>query len=252
MPVPLPEFTSRTLPWNLGQLLVTAAQLEGRRRTDAFEVTVSGKRELGVVLLDLQGSALEKPKLELGELRDALLRLATRGLSEGTPLHAILLDLVRKLFESPLSQLGVTLLRCSAVDARLEITTAGMPPVACAHPNGRVTLHGVAAPALTALTHAPAPVEVAPLVWGSSWLIASDGFSNDADQASVVQRLTSELDLASSGLALSQAPAETLGSLVAQLPATAARSDRDDATLLLVAADPSGRLQSGIETRLER
>jgi hypothetical protein len=249
VPAPLPESISRTLPWNLGQLRVTAAQLEGRKRSDAFDVTVSGKRELGLVLLDLQGSALEKPTIELGELRQGLVRVAARGLSEGTPLHAILLDLVRKLLESPLSQLGVTLFRCSPLDARVEITTAGMPPVACAHSNGRVTLHGVTAPALTALTHAPAPVEVAPLVWGSSWLVASDGFSSDSDGKSVVQRLASELDLASVGLALSQEPPQALGGLVAQLPSTATRSNRDDATLLLVAADPSGRLQSGIEPR---
>lgn len=249
MPATIPESASRTLPWNLGQLRVTATQLEGRRPSDAFDVTSSRGRELGVVLLDLRSSVLEKPKLELGELRRALTALAARGLQEGTPLHAIMLDLVRKLFASPLSQLGVTLLRYSAVTAQVEIATAGMPPVGCAHPNGRVTLHGVAAPALTALTPTPAPVELAPLVWGSTWLAASDGFGPGSTSESVTEQLASQLDLGSVGLLLSREEPEKLELLVRKLPACATRSDRDDATLVLISADPSARLQSGIESR---
>ncbi len=226
---------------------MTAAQLEGRKRSDAFDLTLARGRELGIVLLDLRGSPPEKPKVELAELRRALVEVAVRGLREGTPLHAILLDLVRKLFESPLSQLGVTLLRCSAVDARVEVTTAGMPPVACAHPNGRVTLHGVGVPPLTALTHTPAPIELAPLVWGSTWLAASDGFARGPDLGSLVEQLANQLDLGSVGMHLSQEPPDTLKDLVAKLPAAAARNDREDATLVLLAADPSARLQSGIE-----
>jgi hypothetical protein len=246
VPAPLPESSSRPLPWNLGQLRVTAAQLEGRKRSDAFDLTVSRGRELGLVLLDLRGSALEKPRVELAELRQALAAVAILGLREGTPLHAILLDLVRKLFESPLSQLGVTLMRCSALEARVEIATAGMPPVACTHPSGRITLHGVAVPPITALTHSPAPVELAPLVWGATWLVASDGFGQGSDPGNLVERLARQLDLASVGLALSQEPPDTLRALLTRLPATEARSDRDDATLVLLSADPSGRLQSGI------
>jgi hypothetical protein len=248
LPVAFQNSDARTLPWNLGQLRVSAAQLEGRRRSDAFDLTTTPSRDLGLVLLDLRASALE-PKAERSELRQTLISLAVRGLREATPLHAILLDLVRKLFEAPLSQLGVTLIRCSAVNARVEITTVGMPPVACAHPTGRVTLHGMATPPLTALTHAPAPIELTPLIWGSTWLAASDGFSSNPDQAEVVARLADELDLSSVGHALSQEQPDTLRDLLLKLDATSTRHERDDATLVLLSADPNARLQSGIERR---
>lgn len=249
LPAASPHFASQNLPLNLGQLRVTAAQLEGRKRSDAFDLALGPGRDLGIALIDLRVSALElKPKAELNELLPTLLGIATQGLREGTPLHAISLDLVRKLFESPLSQLGVTLMRCSAVDARIEVTTAGMPPVACAHPNGRVTLHGVAAPPLTALSHTPAAVELVPLEWGSTWLATSDGFSA-ADGPSVVERLAQELELSSVGLALSHESPQVLRDLLTKLAATSARHERDDATLVLCAADPSARLHSGIERR---
>jgi len=237
-----------TFPWTVGQLHVTAAQLEGRRRTDSIELTAAAGREVGLALLDLRASALEaKPRLELAELRATLLGLATRGLREGTPLHAIQLDLVRRLMDSPLSQLGVTLLRYSPASARVEITTAGMPPVACVQPGGHVTLHGVASPPLTALSHAPSPVELTPLTWGSTWLIISDGFDPTGDQPALVTRLAAELELASLGVALSREQPRALAELLAKLPATSQRSERDDATLALVSADPSARLKSGIE-----
>jgi hypothetical protein len=245
-----PNSLARKLPWNLGQLRASAAQLEGRRRSDAFDLTIAPGRELGLALIDLRTSPLEaKSQRDPGQLRDALLKLAIHGLREGTPLHAILLDLVRKLFESPLSQLGVTLMRCSAVDARMELTTVGMPRVACAHANGKLTLHGVETPPLTALTHSAAPVELTALPWGSTWLAASDGFSNDSTQSGVIERLTHELDLTSVGLSLCQESPESLRELLVKLPLVAARPERDDATLVLLAADPSARLQSGIERR---
>jgi len=243
-----PAFGFLTFPATLGQLHVTASQLEGRRRTDSLVVTTAAGRELGVALLDLRASALDtKPKLEVNELRAALTDLASRGLRDGTPLHAIQLDLVRKLMESPLSQLGVTLLRWSAAQARVEISTAGMPPVACAHPNGHVSLHGIATPPLTALSHAPAPIELSPLDWGATWLVVSDGFDANRAQASWVEQLASELDLASVGVELSQETPAALSDLLAKLRSAAARSERDDATLVLVSADGNARLRSGIE-----
>jgi hypothetical protein len=250
VPAVLPHQSPLSLPWTLGQLRVTAAQLEGRKRSDSFHLTVIPTRSVGIVLLDLRVSALEpKPKPELARLRSDLTNLAIEGLCEGTPLHAIVLDLVRKLFESPLSQLGATLIRCSPIDARVEIMTAGMPPVVCAEASGQVTLHGKPAPPLTALSHAPPPVEQAPLIWGSSWLASSDGFSANDDQAQLMERLAGELDLSSAGLSLSQESPAALRDLLTKLPCTSGRSERDDATLVLLAADPSARLQSGIKSR---
>lgn len=251
MPVRLPDSGHQTFPFGSGPLHVNAARLEGRRPSDTFDVTLGPGRDVSLVLLELRGSPLEaKAKAELSELREELKRLALAGLREGTPLHAISLDLVRKLFDSPLSQLGATLMRCSASRARVEVLTAGMPPVVCAHADGSITLHGAAITApLTALTHAPAPVELAPLVWGSTWLATSNGFGPSAEPRVLVEQLARELELGRTGTSLSRESPRALRELISQLPGAARRSERDDASLVLVTADPSARRLSGIEPR---
>jgi hypothetical protein len=170
-----------------------------------------------------------------------------------------MLDLSRALLRHPVVDLRVTLIRCSAADARAEITTAGMPRVACVHPDGHISLHGVSSQPLTAATIAPPPVEVVPLVWGSSWLALSDGFTrnsaadsaSDADsssaQAATIRRIAAHLALAEEGLLLSQQTPETLQALLTKRVPISERSSSDDASLVLLAADPSARSESGIQ-----
>ena len=116
-------------------LRITGDTLEGPRESDAFDIVSGPGGEVGIVLLDIQTRQAQP-----SEIAQPLLSKAARGFAERTPLHAIMLDLVRTLFEFSGTELRVTLMRCSMADARAEITTAGMPPLACVHPGGSITL----------------------------------------------------------------------------------------------------------------
>lgn len=231
----------RKLPLLRGLLRITGDTLEGPRETDLFDVVSGPGGDVGVVLLDVQTRHGEP-----GDVGRALLKKAEQGFLERTPLHAVMLDLVRTLFEYPGTELRVTLLRCSVADARAEVTTAGMPPLACALPGGSITVHPASSPPLTSTTTVPPPVEVVPLVWGSTWMVVSDGFTAGSDHPEVVRRLAMDLELREKGLSLSGQTPDALYDLLAGRLSESGRFARDDATLVLIGADPNARFQSGI------
>lgn len=231
----------RKLPLLRGLLRITGDTLEGPRETDLFDVVTGPGGDVGVVLLDVQTRHGES-----GDVGRALLAKAALGFTERTPLHAVMLDLVRTLFEYPGTELRVTLMRCSVADARAEVTTAGMPPLACALPGGNITVHSASSPPLTSTTTVPPPVELVPLVWGSTWMAVSDGFTSGSDHPEVVRRLAMDLELHDKGLALSGQTPDALYDLLAGRLSESGRFARDDATLVLISADPSQRFASGI------
>lgn len=231
----------RKLPLQRSLLNVTGDTLEGPRETDLFDVVTGPGGDVGVVILDLN-TRHSDPKV-IG--RD-LLSKASRGFQERTPLHAVMLDLVRSLFEYPGTELRVTLLRCSVTDARAEIATAGMPPLACVASTGEIAIHSSGSPPLTATTRVPPAVETVPLVWGSTWLLVSDGFTAGSDHPDLVRRLATDLDLAEHGLTLARQAPDALYDLLASRLTDSGRFSRDDATLVLVAADPHAAATSGI------
>lgn len=232
---------SRKLPVERGLLRITGETLEGPRESDLFDVVSGPAGDVGVVLLDLQTRHPEPNVVGL-----ALLSKAALGFRDRTPLHAMMLDLVRTLFEYPGTELRVTLMRCSVADARAEITTAGMPPLACVHPGGHIAVHSTSSPPLVSTTSVPPPIEVVPLVFGSTWMLVSDGFTSGSDHPDVVRRLAQDLDLAHQGLALSAQTPDSLYDLLASRVSESGRFARDDATLVLIGADPNARFQSGV------
>jgi len=232
---------ARKLPVQRGLLRITGDTLEGPRETDLFDIVSGPAGDVGIVLLDVNTRHGEP-----GDVGRALLAKAARGFEERTPLHAMMLDLVRTLFEYPSTELRVTLMRCSVADARAEMTTAGMPPVACVQPGGGITLHATSSPPLTSTTSVPPPVEVMPLVWGSTWLAVSDGFTAGSDHPDIVRRLALDLELGEKGLSLSGQTPDALYDLLASRVCESGRFARDDATLVLIGADPNARFQSGI------
>jgi hypothetical protein len=237
---------ARKLPLLRGLLRITGDTLEGPRETDLFDVVTGPGGDVGVVLLDVQTRHGEP-----GDVGRALLAKATLGFMERTPLHAVMLDLVRTLFEYPGTELRVTLMRCSVADARAEVTTAGMPPLACAQPGGSITLHPASSPPLTSTTTVPPPVEVVPLIWGSTWMAVSDGFTAGSDHPEVVRRLAMDVELGENGLALSAQTPDALYDLLASRLSESGRFARDDATLVLISADPNQRFTSGIRVGKE-
>jgi hypothetical protein len=86
---------------------------------------------------------------------------------------------------------------------------------------------------------------VVPLVWGSTWLAVSDGFTSGSDHPEVVRRLAEELELNERGLTLSGHTPDGLYDLLAGRLTDSGRFSRDDATLVLVGADPHARRDSG-------
>lgn len=241
MPATFRKGSALRLPLERGQLRITGDILEGPRETDAFDVVTGPGGDVGIVLLDTQTRHEDS-----SQVSQALLRRTTQGFAEGTPLHALILDLVRALFEFAGTELRVTLMRFSVSRARVEVTTAGMPPVACVHPDGHVMVHATAWPPLTATTSMPPPVEVVPLVWGSTWLAVSDGFTSGSDHPEAVRRLARDLELPEKGLALSEQTPDALYDALAARVSESGRFARDDATLLLIGADPNARFHSGI------
>jgi hypothetical protein len=232
---------ARKLPVQRGLLRITGDTLEGPRESDCFDIVTGPGGDVGVVLLDVHTRHLEP-----GVVGQQLLHKAALGITERTPLHAIMLDLVRTLFEFPGTEVRVTIMRCSVAEARAEVTTAGMPPVVCVHPGGNMTAHGASSPPLTSTTTIPPAVEVVPLVWGSTWMAVSDGFTAGSDHPDVVRRLARDLALHENGLALSGQTPDSLYDLLASRVSESGRFSRDDATLVLIGADPHARFQSGI------
>lgn len=232
---------ARKLPVQRGLLRITGDTLEGPRESDCFDIVSGPGGDVGIVLIDVN---CRQP--EPGKVGQVLLATAARGFTERTPLHAMMLDMVRTLFEFPGTELRVTLMRCSIAEARAEVTIAGMPPLACVHPDGSITVHPPSSPPLTATTTVPPPVEVVPLVWGSTWLAVSDGFTAGSDHPDAVKRLARDLELHEHGLALSGQTPDALYDLLASRVLESGRFARDDATLVLIGADPHARFQSGI------
>jgi hypothetical protein len=232
---------ARKLPVQRGLLRITGDTLEGPRESDCFDIVTGPGGDVGVVLLDVHTRHLEP-----GQVGQQLLRKAALGIAERTPLHAIMLDLVRTLFEFPGTELRVTIIRCSMAEARAEVTTAGMPPVVCIDPGGNIRTHAASSPPLTSTTTVPPPVEVVPLIWGSTWMAVSDGFTAGSDHPDVVRRLAQDLELHEHGLSLSGQTPDALYELLASRVTESGRFSRDDATLILIGADPHARFQSGI------
>lgn len=235
------------LPVQRGLLRITGDTLQGPRESDCFDVVGGPGGDVGVVLLDI-ASTRAKPS-HIGKL---LLQKAAQGITERTPLHAMMLDLVRTLFEFPGTELRATLMRCAVAEARAEITTAGMPPLACVHPGGNITVHAPSSPPLTSTTMAPPPVEIVPLVWGSTWMAVSDGFTAGSASPDAVVRLARELELDQHGLTFSGEAPDALYDLLASRLSESGRFARDDATLVLIGADPHARYESGIRSGSER
>lgn len=232
---------ARRLPLQRGLLRITGDTLEGPRETDSFDIVSGPGGDVGIVLLDVNTRHTDP-----AVVGRALLAKAASGIAERTPLHAVMLDLVRTLFEFPATELRATLMRCSAAAARAEVATAGMPPLACVHSSGKVTVHPAPSPPLTPTTTVPPPVEVVPLVWGSTWMAVSDGFTNGSDHPEAVRRLAKDLELVEKGLQLSGQTPDVLYDVLASRFSESGRFSRDDATIVLIGADPDARFQSGI------
>jgi hypothetical protein len=175
----------------------------------------------------------------------SLMSEACEALREHCALHALVNGLEMQLAARPGVEVGMIVLRLSQRDARVEILNAGMPPIAVAGPGEHVTLHPALSGAVGRRVGEVHPYELVPLSWGSTWLAVSDGVLNGSLDPEDVTALCAKLGLTQRGLALTTATAdEQYDAFQAVLPAT--RFLRDDATFVLVSADPAARFKSGV------
>lgn len=192
----------------------------------------------GLLVQDPAGRNVKRPPLR------GALRSARKPLLASAPLQEVVSAVVAEASSAGF-EIGVGLVRISQSESRVEILNAGMPPIACSTEQ-RVFVYSPRSRAVGRDDDQGHPYEVVPLVWGSTWLLASSGLTGGSLLPDPVQHLCERLELRTRGLELAtQTPDELRDTLIARNP-DSRRCARDDATLVLIAADPHARLQSGI------
>lgn len=216
--------------------LVVACTLSGRRTSDAIEIVRADDDRTAVVLLDVRAAR------DTEALRARLSTVAHASLVAHEPMHVLVATLRRVVCDAVAASVGVIALRVSALDARVELLNAGMPPVACVLPDGNLlefpSLSGDVGPRV----HRAHPYELIPLTLGSTWFACSDG----ATQGSLEDAadLWSALGLPESAGDIARASREQLS---ARLGATLGPAPwSEDASLVVVPTRQHARSASGI------
>jgi len=223
-----------------GMLRANGQTVEGPRPCDGFDVFGDDEDSLVLVLMDVQSSAESPPGFLSG-----LLQSARQALQSHQPLHQVVCDLELQLALYPGVEAGLVILRVSQRDAKIELLNAGMPPVANASPGGRLDFYPSLSGPLGRRVGEVHPYELVPLLWGGTWLAVSDGMLNGSNDEVAVAALCATVDLPARGLLLATASTEDLHDAL-QAALTERRFLRDDATGVLIAADPGARFDSGI------
>jgi len=221
-------------------LRASGETIDGPRPSDWFDVFVDERGSLVLALLDVRNSAESPPSFLAGLLDDI-----KTALERNDALHTVVSDLELKLAIHPGTEAGLLILRISQQDAKVELLNAGMPTVVNTSPGGRLDFYRAQSSAVGRRVGEVHPYELIPLRWGGTWLAVSDGMVNGGSDEESVATLCAKLDLENRALLLAQASAEDLYDTF-QAALSAGRFLRDDATAVLIAADPGARFQSGI------
>jgi hypothetical protein len=215
---------------------VIACTLRGRRASDAIEIVTERDGAVGVVLLDVRAAR------EQDALRARLASSALVSLSDREPMHVLANSLRSVVCQAVAASVGVVALRVHPMHGRVELLNAGMPPVACVLPDGRLLQMPALSQDIGPRSHRAHPYELIPLAPGSVWFVASDGATGGAlDEPSTLWSALglpgSAHDLAcDSHDGLQLRLREQLGEL--PLP--------EDASLIVVPTAPPRRSESGI------
>ncbi|HEY0466926.1 MAG TPA: SpoIIE family protein phosphatase [Polyangiaceae bacterium] len=221
-------------------LRASGETVEGPRPSDWFDVFVDERDNLVLLLLDVRSSAESPPAFLAG-----LMQNVKATLQRHEPLHTVVGELEMQLAVHPGVEAGVVILRMSQQDAKVELLNAGMPAVVNTSPGGRLDFYPAQSSAVGRRVGEVHPYELIPLRWGGTWLTVSDGMLNGSLKEESVAALCAKLDLQNCGMLLAQASAEDLYDAFQNALSTA-RFLRDDATGVLIAADPGARFKSGI------
>jgi hypothetical protein len=228
----------RDFPVRHGSLCVSAQSFPKGASNDLYAAVVDNAAELSVVLLSVRGGGERASVVgseALARCKDALqLRL---------PMYEIVSTLRSLSANERPCHIGAAVLRFSQPEARVEILNAGMPAITCVLPDGELSFHHALSAGIGERFGEVHPYELAPLTWGSSWLVVSDPVTEGKRAPNELRALWQAAELAVRGPELGQ-NAESLAETVVLLlgQAESARAG----TLLGVHADPTRRFRSGI------
>jgi hypothetical protein len=222
-------------------LHVSGASTGSAAPTDAYDVIVDDAAELTLALLHVHSESARP------ELREEAMAVVVEAVKARSPMYEIVAALRTFSGGERKTTVGITLLRFSQPDARVEILNAGMPAVACVLPDGRLTLHAALSPAIGRRFGDVHPYELSPLIWGSTWFALSDGLTAGKQGPEDVRAWLLRHDLHKRGPELSAVRPSALAALLTELRPSELRAGPRDASLLVINADPTRRFRSGIQ-----
>lgn len=148
---------------------VIACTLRGRRASDAIEIVTERDGAICLVVLDVRAARDQEA------LRGKLASSALVSLAEHEPMHVLANNLRSIVCQSAAASVGVVALKVHPMHGRVELLNAGMPPVACVLPDGRLLQMPALSGDIGPRSHRAHPYELIPLAPGSIWFVASDG-----------------------------------------------------------------------------
>jgi hypothetical protein len=148
---------------------VALGTIAGPRVSDVIEIVDHRDGTLEIALLDVRAPRGQE------HFQARLANAVKAGLELRLPLHEIARSLRSVVSLAVAASVGASILRLSESDERVELLNAGMPPIACVFPDGRM----LSLPALSGdigpRSPGAHPYEMMPWVPGAVWVLASDG-----------------------------------------------------------------------------
>jgi hypothetical protein len=215
---------------------VIACTLRGRRASDAIEIVTERDGAVSLVVLDVRAARDQEA------LRARLASSALMSLAEHEPMHVLANSLRSIVCQSVAASVGVVALKVHPMHGRVELLNAGMPPVACVLPDGRLLQMPALSGDIGPRSHRAHPYELIPLAPGSTWFVASDGATGGSLEETT--ELWTNLGLPESAHDLASLSherlEERLRDRLGELPLP------EDASLVVIPTTVPRRTQSGI------
>ena len=230
-------------PIRSGMVGVSGALLRGTPETDACGLVVDEEGSVCVFVVKVTG-AVARPGLPA--LAAAAIGVAATA---RLPIYELLGDVRRFAASESAANLGLSLLRISTRDSRVEILNAGMPAIIRLLPGEAPTLYQSRSGPVGNRFAEVHPYELTSLVWGSAWLLTSDGVTAGSLDPMTLLRGIVGSGLTQSAPELADAPIARVEAATLALSAACGETAGDDRTLVVVSADPRRRFESGIESR---
>jgi hypothetical protein len=230
-------------PIRSGMVGVSGALLRGTPETDACGLVVDEEGSVCVFVVKVTGAAARSG---LPAMAAAAIGVAAKA---RLPIYELLGDVRRFAASESAANLAVSLLRISTRDSRVEILNAGMPAIVRLLPGEAPTLYQSRSGPVGNRFAEVHPYELTSLVWGSAWLLTSDGVTAGSLDPVLLLRAIAGSGLTQSAYELADAQIARVEAATLALSAACGETAGDDRTLVVVSADPRRRFESGIENR---